>query len=337
MRGPFILTLLIVVLLPIEYCWAGKLSSARGAARSSEPSSKPEKAESQDNNSGKLSRARNEVRQGRPQNDHGPDRGRDRNRWGRRGSQGGNHHNHRDSWFHFSWFDSDPYCAPPVVEQRIYHTYPNEQTYTVPAAPRCADPVQSSLAASFPNRFTPYPYAEGCDGRLFTTSNVCGHQWLGRVQYEYGSDSDDLDRNGIGFLLEHAGGFGIDFDWDSYTETLPGGGHDELHIGEFDFLYRVAQSDHLLMRAGVGVSWLGDSIGSEAGVNFTIKADYMPSRPFVFSGELDFGTLGDAENFHAAGSVGAMLGRAEIYGGYDYRRIGDVEIEGPQIGIRFWF
>jgi len=339
MRISLLLGLLTIACLLSTNCWAGKLSRARNEVRSS--GNEETKSDPEPKPSGKLAAARREVQQDshHKNEDHHRDHQRSSNRHER-------DHGHGNGWLDFSLSRHVPYCpspaiycSQPVMESPIYRTYPRRPAYVTPGpiASNCTPTIQPSVVESFARRFPPYPYAEDCRGCLTTESPCYGDEWLGRVQYEFGSDSQDLDRNGIGFLLEHISGFGIDFDWDSYTEELPGGDHDELHVGEFNFLYRVAQSEHLLMRAGIGVGWLGDRFQTDAGVNFTIKADYMPSQPFVLSSELDFGTLGDAESFHAAGSIGAMIGRCEVYGGYDYRRIGKVEIEGPQIGLRFWF
>ena len=71
--------------------------------------------------------------------------------------------------------------------------------------------------------------------------------------------------------------------------------------------------------------------------NFTLRGDFAPCRPVVLSGEIDLGRLGDAEHLHLAGTAGVMLDRFEVYGGYDYRRIGDVELQGPMIGLRLWW
>jgi len=85
------------------------------------------------------------------------------------------------------------------------------------------------------------------------------------------------------------------------------------------------------------VNLLGDAFGSDAGFNMTAKADVFPAEPWVVSGEFDLGTIGDAEMFHAAGKVGLMLDRVELFGGYDYRDIGGVALQGPMAGIQVWF
>lgn len=322
MRATVAICLLLSLLLP-PTAIGGTLSRARTTIRSkSADRAKGDDREDDSDDAGKLKKVRREVRSKRP------------SQRGTR-SRGGSYHrplrrSHGGGAIGFFAFDRcEPCCPPPVVvETYAYEPLP------VLVAPACVEPL---VAESFARQFAPYPYANDCQGLMATCSPGFGKGWSGRVQFELGSDFDGLDRSGAGFLLEGAGGLGIDFDWDSCTEDLPGGGHDELHIGEFDLLYRVAESDHALVRVGLGTVWLGDRYDTDFGVNFTLKADFAPADPLILSGELDLGTLGDAQHLHAAGTVGVMLNRCELYGGYDYRRIGDVEIEGPVIGLRIWF
>ncbi len=321
--------LIVVCLLASPQVLAGTLSRARGAARNAERNNDDDRDRNNgQRDSGKLDHARDEVR-------HEPPRERDDDRRGshRRRRRG---HSHGGRVFGIFAFDRcQPCCPPPVVETYVYPAEP------LPVAPYVVEPYVDPLpitpAETFTRQFTPYPYANDSEGFMLTGSPGCGQPWLGRVHFELGSDFDGIDRTGAGFLLEGEGGLGIDFDWDSYSEDLPGGGHDELHIGEFDVLYRIAETDHALVRVGLGAAWLGDRYDTDFGVNFTLKADLAPSEPIVLSGELDLGTLGDAQHVHASGTVGVMLNRCEVFGGYDYRRIGDVEIEGPMVGIRVWF
>jgi hypothetical protein len=321
------IALLLVVCLSITpSVSAGKLSRARSAARNQAPREEPEH---EDDDAGKLLQARREVRGAESHGEGGEDH-----------RHGGSYHrpprrSHGGGTFGFFAFDHcQPCCPPPVVgvvETHVYSPAP------VVVAPAYVEPVQPTFADSFARQFAPYPYANDCGGLMVTGSPGFGKAWLGRVQFELGSDFDGLNRNAAGFLLEGGGGFGFDFHWDSLAEDLPGSGHDELHLGELDVLYRFAESDQSLMRVGLGTVWLGDRYDTDFGVNFTLKADFAPADPIVLSGELDLGTLGDAQHLHAAGTVGVMLNRCEVYGGYDYRRIGDVEIEGPMVGMRIWF
>lgn len=161
--------------------------------------------------------------------------------------------------------------------------------------------------------------------------------WSARTTFEYGFKRDGLDRRGIGILAERIEGIGIDFKWDSYREDLGGGDSDELHISDLNLMYRLVDSERCLIRAGIGMNFLGDAFGTETGINFTSKVELFPVQPFVLSGELDLGTIGDAEMFHGALKAGLMLDRFELFGGYDYRDIGGVKLKGPMAGLNIWF
>ncbi|WP_425395984.1 hypothetical protein [Aeoliella sp.] len=316
---------------------AGTLSRARKQVRREAPKSKSHDDDDDDRPSGSLSKARKAVRS----DSRRESRRRDDDHHHHGGGGGG--HYHRPPRFAPSCgpagFFSFHTCSPPpvvetyVVEEPVYVTQPT----VVDPAPVYVDSVGPTLSQQFCQHLAPYPYAMGAEGFMITTTPDCWNTFSGRVQVEGGSDFDAIDRTGLSFMIEGEGGFGLDFDWDSYSEDLPGGGHDEVHVGEIDVLYRFAESDQALLRAGLGAAWFGDRYDTDFGINFTLKADFAPCDPFVFSGELDLGTLGDAEHLHMAGTAGVMLNRCELYGGYDYRRIGDVEIQGPMVGLRFWF
>lgn len=163
------------------------------------------------------------------------------------------------------------------------------------------------------------------------------NRWSARTTLEFGKDSRGLERTGLSILLEHQAGPGIDFQWNSYREDLGGGFTDELHFSDLNFLYRVAESEHYLVRAGLGVNILGDAYGTDAGINFTSRLDLFPVRPLAVTTEFDMGTIGDTETIHGAARVGLMLNRFELFGGYDYRRIGSIELKGPMAGLQVWF
>ena len=185
-----------------------------------------------------------------------------------------------------------------------------------------------------PLRFADYPYVCGIPGVM---AHGLQKKWAGSFRFEYGSSFDGLDRRGVNLLFEHSSRVGIDFHWDSYREDLGGGFSDELHLGDVNVLFRVAQAENYLIRAGLGVNILGDAYGSDAGFNVTAKADLFPIKPLIISGELDVGTIGDAELFHVAGRAGFAFNRFEIFGGYDYRTIGGIPLQGPMMGIQVWF
>ncbi len=182
--------------------------------------------------------------------------------------------------------------------------------------------------------FLEYPYAYSFDGYLTQAGAVPTHNGTASVWFEYGDDSEGLRRHGVGFVASRIEGIGLDFKWDSYQEDVGNGNRDELHFVDINVLFNVAKSEHYLVRAGIGANILGDAFGSESGINFTSRVDLFPAKPIVVSGEIDLGTIGDAETFHVAGKIGLLLDRFELFGGYDYRRI---PLEGPMAGIQIWF
>lgn len=310
---------------------AGTLGGVRDSVRSDDRN----KQDDDHRSAGKLPSARQEVRSERKANSTRP---RPRHRPRRSGGGG--------PWFSFANGFFDYPCTPAYAPPVVYYPAPVVAGPQVVAAPPviveapAPDYNPPSVAASFDsfaNSFAPAPYADGCAGCLFP--NVSGPRkwWSGQVTFELGDAGGQVDRAGVGFLLEESNGFGVDFDLDSFSESLPAGGHDELHLGQVNFLYRVLETEQALVRVGLGVNWMNDQYATDGGLNFTARADLFPRRPWVVSTELDLGTLGDAQTTHAAVTTGVALGHAELYGGYDYRRIGDTQLKGPMLGLRVWW
>ena len=86
-----------------------------------------------------------------------------------------------------------------------------------------------------------------------------------------------------------------------------------------------------------GLNWLADDVGSELGVNFTYGADWFPRKPWTVSSVFDVGRLGDAGLFHNRTTVGAMVGRSEVFCGYDFLQLGGTNFHGPVAGIGLRF
>ena len=68
-----------------------------------------------------------------------------------------------------------------------------------------------------------------------------------------------------------------------------------------------------------------------------MRWDYYPRRPWIWSSELDAGSVGDADLFHINLTVGASWHRLHAFTGYDYRRVGGVDLRGPVFGATFRF
>jgi hypothetical protein len=190
-----------------------------------------------------------------------------------------------------------------------------------------------------PEQFLPYPHAYSEDGYMITGSwiDMPVQNWSARVAGEWGYDFNDMPRSGITAMLDSSGGWGLDAAWHTYFESLPLGGTDEVDIGDVNVLWRVLSAPQAQCHLGVGMNWFDDDAHAEFGANFTLRADYFPRAPWVLSGEIDWGTLGETGMFHGAASVGVMIHRFELFGGYDYRQIGSTELEGPLVGLRLWF
>ena len=91
------------------------------------------------------------------------------------------------------------------------------------------------------------------------------------------------------------------------------------------------------MYAGLGANVLDNPVKTRWGFNFTYGADLFLVKPLVLSLELDAGTLGKVGAFHARGTAGVLWRGWEVFTGYDYRRIGPVDLQGPVAGVRLWF
>ena len=325
MRITIALCLILACVVDMPLASAGKLSRARDEVRGSSKSKDDDEDDDKktsSSSSGKLSKARDEVRS--PSHPSG----------GRGGSY---HHPPKQSstagFFGFFSF------SDPAPRETVYVVSEPAQVIEYSGTPVIyQDPYMPALCDDYQLMFPPHPYADGAEGFMKQLTPNIHTSWLGRAQVELGDDFDGLHRTGVALNLEHINRFGFDFDWNTFNEDLDGGGHDELHLGELDVLYRIVEGESALVRVGIGTAWLGDTHDTDFGINFTVKGDLAPVKPFILSTEFDIGTIGGAEHLHLSGSIGAMIyERCEFYGGYDYHRIGDVELDGPLLGLRIWF
>ena len=164
-----------------------------------------------------------------------------------------------------------------------------------------------------------------------------GSCFAGRLSGEYADSVNGLSRTSGELLLSTAGRFGMDTQWHYFNEQFPDRGSDHLWIGDWNLVFRFAQSEHAEFRTGFGFNWLNDPTDTNFGFNWTYGADFFPIKPWVFSTSMDLGRLGDAGLFHGRATVGVILNRFEVYTGYDYFDIGHVGISSLVGGVRLWF
>ncbi|MBL8795914.1 MAG: hypothetical protein JNM56_18575, partial [Planctomycetia bacterium] len=164
-----------------------------------------------------------------------------------------------------------------------------------------------------------------------------GRAWSGRVFVEESNDFDGLNRVNGQVLIESCSRFGFQAGWSYLREELDCGCHDELWLGDATLTFLFAQSDRVQLRTGLGCRWLTDGSDSDFGVNFLYGGDFYPAKPLVISTAIDLGNLGSAFVIHGRATAGIIWSRFELFGGYDWLRIGSADLHGPVLGVRLWF
>jgi hypothetical protein len=202
--------------------------------------------------------------------------------------------------------------------------------------------------------FPRYPYSAGPDGYLWLARPVPAPEgdepappppevpaelkpWAVRLCVEDGNDFRGLNRLNGQFVVDTSSRFGLRTGWNYLREDLGSGWHDDAVLGDANLTYRFAQNEWAQFYAGLGFRTMTDPVQTRFGFNFTYGADFFPARPVVVSTSLDLGSLGSAAVVHVRGTVGAVWKGCELFGGYDFLRIGSVNLQGPLVGLRFWF
>lgn len=162
----------------------------------------------------------------------------------------------------------------------------------------------------------------------------------------------DVHRIGVGARVMFPVPVELDARWFVLWEA-PDGGTDVAMLGAEHMSWRFAQGENTSFRTGIGPlhyidatqspdsgTGMGQSQQGESnrlGVDLFYGFESLVGRPFTLNGELHFGALGQAWVWQARASLGAMLGPAEVYGGYHHISIGGVSLGGPVVGARLWW
>lgn len=101
--------------------------------------------------------------------------------------------------------------------------------------------------------------------------------------------------------------------------------------------YRFVQNEWFVMHTGLGARFLVDHGHDRGGFNFLYGFDVFPAKPVHLFGDFDGGTLGHAGVVRLRGGVGVNWTHFELFAGYDFLRIGRVNLQGPMAGLRLWF
>jgi hypothetical protein len=161
--------------------------------------------------------------------------------------------------------------------------------------------------------------------------------WSVRMTVENGNDFNGMNRLGVRATVDTTSRFGIQSNWNYLYESLGGGRHDDTLLGDTNLTFRFAQHEQIQMFTGLGFRVMADRCGTSWGVNFLYGLDYFPARPVVVSAQFDAGNLGSAGVVHGRATLGVVKQHFELFGGYDFQRIGSVNIQGPMLGLRLWF
>jgi hypothetical protein len=200
------------------------------------------------------------------------------------------------------------------------------------------------------DRFLHYPYADGyggflqkeCwpdndDGPRSKDEELPMRYWSFRIGVEDGNDFQGMNRVGIRATVDTETRFGIQSNWNYLYESLGGGLHDQTLLGDSALTARFAQNDWIYFYAGLGARILTDPHTTDGGFNFVYGFDSFPKKPWVLSGLFDTGNVGSAWIWHGRATIGAAYKHFEVFTGYDFMRIGSVNVQGPLIGLRLWF
>jgi hypothetical protein len=160
--------------------------------------------------------------------------------------------------------------------------------------------------------------------------------WAVRLSVEEGNDLRGLNRLDGRFFLDTTTRFGLQSQWNYFSEGQ-GGRSDETVLGDTELTFRFVQREWLQMHTGLGFRLLTDRSDTRAGFNFVYGADLYPEAPVVISTSLDLGNLDAAFVVHARLTAGVTRRNWELLTGYDFLRIGSVNLQGPLLGLRFWF
>ena len=185
--------------------------------------------------------------------------------------------------------------------------------------------------------FLEHPYQGGQPGYLCLGNQAMPGTtiWGATAASDYGFDGD-IQRLGTRLAVDTQARFGLDTEWNHLWGELEGRPWDEMQTGDFHFTVRFAQHSHAQFRAGAGFRWLSDELDTNYGFSGTYGIDVQPVRPLVLSLSLEAGTLRHDPFFHGRASAGLVWKHAEVFAGFDYLQIDEVEAAGPMIGLRIW-
>jgi hypothetical protein len=203
-----------------------------------------------------------------------------------------------------------------------------------------------------PGYFPGYPYGHDDSGYLFVDTDgtrPCDDQtarlgdrdylkcWSMRMSLENINDFRGLNQVQGQMFVDTTWRVGMLTSWRWLHEDVGGGHSDEAVLMDTNLTFRFAQCRSAVVYAGLGVRMLMDRGDTRGGFNALYGFDFFPAEPMIVSAQVDVGNLAEAFVVHARTTVGWSWGRWEMFGGYDFLRIGGVNLQGPVAGMRMWY
>ena len=231
---------------------------------------------------------------------------------------------------------ADPFIQPvfdlttqPVILPITQAAYVPLQQTPVVAEPVAVQDVANHSIVQSPDTLSP-----------ITIEETIGRDWFyetaSKVWATVGSDFDNITAGGIGLNLQVPGSIGLDGSVVTLRESVDDI-RNHLWIGDVNLVYELLTAGNLRGRVGIGVNWLNDALGTEAGVNLTASFDLRLTNRLLLAAEGDLGNLGDADFFHGRVNFAFRFDACEWLLGLDHFNVGGAEVNNVFTGLQFRF
>jgi len=163
-----------------------------------------------------------------------------------------------------------------------------------------------------------------------------GKTMAAQVRAEGGYILGGVYRGGVGARLMTPIRLELDGNFFALAEPLVDGTVDRSTFANAHLGLRFAQSEHVQFRTGLGYQQYADQQGVEPGIDFFYGFEAEIGAHLVLAASGNLGSAGQAFVGQARATLGVMVGRFEIFAGYDHASIGGVPLGGPTAGVQAW-
>jgi hypothetical protein len=175
------------------------------------------------------------------------------------------------------------------------------------------------------------------DARL--NHEVSLSQVTGRLAAEYHYDLDTIHAPGVSLVFDSALRLGFETKWHHFIEPQ-GDGLDQLTMGDLNIAVRFVETRRVEAHLAVGGRMMIDP-KLKGGFNGGFRLTAFPTKPLAIAASTDLGNVGRTFFFEGQLTLGALIGRAELFAGYKgiiFQSSSDtVLFHGPVAGLSAWF